>query len=196
MATIGYTTIGGSTDYDPLDYMEITGPFLKTGTETTSVMSAYIQAATVLNAPTRGVIYNDSSGTPGTLVTTSTEVIIVGGAATAWVDFPLPAVPTLTNGSSYWLGIWTGGVFGTSGWTNVAGTTAKFFFDTWADYATHRGIYVSGQTYSATNPAASPWPAGTNLNEKISIYATTSSGVAVGIPARVNMPAFVEIRPH
>jgi len=52
----------------------------------------------------RCAVYADASGTPGALLGGTTALANV---ATGWHDFPMTAPVTITNGSFYWLAIWS-----------------------------------------------------------------------------------------
>ena len=167
MATLGYTTNGASTDYDPQDYGQWAGPYTMPEDGTGVSMSLYATAKSSGNVVCRLAIFTDSSGVPGAQITNgiTPEITIAGGSGTALRTGTFTSGPTLTNGSKYWLLLWFG-----SGWASPAG----FKYDSPGGTQSY---YHGAYTYSSTGNAPNYPGSGTSSGEKISLYVTyTPSG--------------------
>jgi hypothetical protein len=115
----------------------------------------------------KAVIYADSSGSPGALLGTGTEVTIGASQAEGDVDFPFSPGVHLAAGL-YWLGIHSGATTGAYFWYDLAGgNPQKYNTDT----------YVGGAT--------DPFGAGTNDSGDATIYATYTPDVVDATPPAI-----------
>ncbi|WP_240669966.1 PQQ-dependent sugar dehydrogenase [Actinoplanes solisilvae] len=145
----GYDQVGGSVDYAEMNYMN--GSRFVTGAtgHTVGQMSVYLK--TVRAAPANQyqvAIYTDVSGSPGTLVASSSTGTLT---ANAWNSRPITA--TLAPNTAYWL------VYNTNGDNNMSYTTGAANQGAWSQPRTFG-------TWPSSFGTASRWTA------KFSIYAS------------------------
>ncbi len=157
MATFGFTSIGAPTASGT--GFNVGNPFVLPIDATVSKISLYVDTLSLGGADVVTGIYTQSAGNPGALVGYSDAAILSGGAAGAWVDFPLISGGVLTAGT-YYLCYLPDSVI------NVSIT---------ADPIVQRPYREPGYTSPPPNPYGSPDGTGTDT---ISIYATyTTSAV-------------------
>jgi hypothetical protein len=84
--------------------LDVSGPWTLSQTTSISQLRGYL-AGSSSAGKLRAVVYADSGGSPGGVVTTSNEVAVASGRAASWIAFALPAPVSLPAGS-YWLGYW------------------------------------------------------------------------------------------
>jgi hypothetical protein len=156
-STLGYTTVGGSTDFAPTGYLDVNGGFALASISTITDGKAYLDGGTAAGQ-LREVVYADAAGKPAaTPVAVSTETVEPAGAAAGWATFAFRG-ETLPAGT-YWIGFWIGG------WTAAA--HGHFYYDTVGSATS--SYYEGGHPYSATgNPPASTW--GSHIDERVSAY--------------------------
>jgi hypothetical protein len=105
--TFGKTNIGASTDAFAADRKRVNRYALSVAA-TVSKLSIYL-------APTEtsgeqvidGLIYADSSGSPGALLATSSQLTFKSTSTAGWYDLPFSSPPILAAGN-YWIGVITG----------------------------------------------------------------------------------------
>ena len=101
MATLGYTTVGGTGGGGVANQFEVAGPFTaaSSGTLTDMTFSGASNAGTV--HVTMGV-YNDSAGSPGTLLATSAEITVNNTTPQLWTG---AISGSIVSGQAYWIAI-------------------------------------------------------------------------------------------
>jgi hypothetical protein len=115
------------------------------------------------------VIYADSSGSPGALLATGTEVIYRGSVnGSGWLDLPFGSPVALTPGT-YWLGFITGTETEGMGYVYDKATGSRAY---------NVNTYASGPT--------NPFGTATRDSEQASLYATYAP--ASGPPANTSPP--------
>lgn len=140
-------------------------------------------SATSAGAKMKGVVYSDSGGAPGSLLSSGTEV--VGTTADVVATLPLVTPQALTGGTLYWVGYITDTNFGVR------------LSDTWsATGQTAANTYASGApvTAPAMSAANNPciWGVGTSpANNVMSINLTTPPVVTTNTPIGWNGSATV-----
>jgi hypothetical protein len=97
-------------------------------------------ATTSSGANFKPAIYADNSGSPGTLLSTGSQV--TGATALTAVTMPLTTVQSLTAGNSYWIGY-------------VTDTTLSMQRDDNSSFATNAG-YSASVTYTSAPPSTAP----------------------------------------
>jgi hypothetical protein len=165
--TIGNTNEGTLTDtmwyggawinacrFQAASNMTVTTMFAKVG-----AISGYYKCA----------IYTDSSGRPNQLLGSAAEV---SKPASGWQSFPLTTSVALTQGSYYWLAIWSDNTSGRVYYSNTAGALrwGKYSYGAWPDpisttggssltyciYATGTGATLTSITVVPANPNILP----------------------------------------
>jgi len=154
-STLGYTTIGATTDTDDSNSMNAT-KFTAGATGTISTLYAYV-SNTLSASPNNLAQMAIYSGTtaPTTLLASSASVTLTGGA---WNAFPINAV-NVTSGQTYWLAYNTNGL-------SISANNLQLDSGT-----TNQSIFTS-QTFGS-------WPAswtGTGQNIQCSVYAPIDTG--------------------
>ena len=99
--------IGNTNDGSLTDYLWSGGAWINAGRfQAASNVTVTTMQAKVSAVPGRYkcAIYTDNSGQPSRLLRSTVEVT---NPATGWQVFPLTAAVALTNGSYYWLAIWS-----------------------------------------------------------------------------------------
>ncbi|MGF7228986.1 MAG: beta strand repeat-containing protein [Candidatus Saccharibacteria bacterium] len=148
---MGYNTIGSSTDTNDQNSMNAT-KFTSSATGTLTQLNSYIATVdTTPNNKAQMAIYTDSSGSPGTLLASSSSITLT---ANSWNAFTIPAT-AITNGVTYWL------VYNTNSSSN-----SKNNFKFLAAGGTNQSKYVA-QTFG-TWPSS--WSGGTFDNAQASFY--------------------------
>lgn len=145
----------------------------------TSKVSAYLKGGPSASQKVKVVLYKDDghggnwfSGTPGTYVATSAEVVIASGAAAAWVDFTLAT--TLAAGN-YWVCLHTGS------------TTGQAYF-----YSDSNWFYSQrGHPDSYTDGAAATWSTASDTSTygAIAAYVTYTVVDATAPTCSITVPA-------
>jgi hypothetical protein len=97
-------------------------------------------ATTSSGANFKPAIYADNSGSPGTLLSTGSQV--TGATALTAVTMPLTTAQSLTAGTSYWIGY-------------VTDTTLSMQRDDNSSFATNAG-YSASVTYTSAPPSTTP----------------------------------------
>jgi hypothetical protein len=168
MPTFGNTVIGGTFSTQNPNFKGVNAAVL-TETGTVQKLSAYLQTPAAPTQALRGVIYNDSSGTPGTFVAVTTEVVVAGSSPPAWVDFVFSSPPTIPA-ATYQIGLWFGS----------AGGNIRYYFD-----ATATLNYNTTDTYSSSSNPVDPYGAASQASQLMSLYATytpASTGFSNTVP--------------
>lgn len=153
--TMGYNTIGTTTDADASNHVNAT-KFTASASGTVSTLYARI-GASVGSSPNnmaQMAIYSGTSN-PTTLLASSAAVTIT---ASSWVAFPISSV-SVTSGQTYWLAY------------NTNGTTTTVNNLVYHTGSTDQSRYIP-QTYGT-------WPAsytGTPQNFEFSVYALIDTG--------------------
>lgn len=157
---IGHGTVGGSTTVDKLRIRK----FTLSENGSVSKLSIYCDGSGsgTGSQVVKGVIYADSSGTPGAIVGGLTnEATVTDGQAAGEVDLTY-ASPVALSAGDYWLGAWFGANTNTIRWYNdgTTGATVRYWDD----------------DYDAP-PPADPYSSGSSSTTKYAIQATyTASG--------------------
>jgi hypothetical protein len=172
--TLGKTSIGASADSFAADRKRVNA-YTLSQPGTVSKLSIYLTPGGASGQQVlRGLIYADSGGAPGSLLSTSSELTFTSGQAAGWYDLPLPT-PLAAPAGRYWIGVITGAA------SNVAG----FRYDT-----------VSGsRDYNANSYSLGPSTTFGSFSadgEQMSVYATlatSSDTVAPSQPAALTASA-------
>lgn len=157
MGTFGKTTIGGSSNNDGVNFIDVSDYALGS-TQTITKLTLYLANGAATGLKIRCVIYDDSAGSPHNLKAVSSEVAIANGAAAAWVDFPLPSPVALTAGT-YWLGHWSG---------SSGGGSWQHFYDAGAS----SDLQFFANTYSSSINPTDPAPGTGQVAQHMSVYAS------------------------
>ncbi|MFZ0828415.1 MAG: Ig-like domain-containing protein, partial [Verrucomicrobiia bacterium] len=98
-------------------------------------------------------IYTDNSGLPNRLLLASGEV---SNPASGWQSFPLAASVTLTNGSYYWLAVWSDNANAQVYYSGNNGTLrwGQYNYGSWPDPISTSGGSSFNYCIYATGPAA------------------------------------------
>jgi|SRR5215471_1886380 len=183
---LGYNTIGAAAwDLDPVSYIQVSGPYTMTEDGTVTSVKGYLRSAAG-SAAGRFVIWKDGGGPNvqnATIVGTSDEYIVTDTSAGSWV--PANCGGSLTNGASYYVGIWFGA---------TSPESVQFRSDTPGGT---QGYYNQPFTYASTGDPSSPWPASSfSSTEKLSVYAiyTPAAVVPPGLAQQASKPNFIYMR--
>jgi formylglycine-generating enzyme required for sulfatase activity len=164
MATLGYTSVGASDSFGLAEnFVFAAGPY--TASENGTIDSVSVRTGSAVGI-TLGV-YNDSSGTPGTLVADS-----AGGTSTSGGWTTQAVSGSLVSGQAYWVA-WN---------TSVA---SDFKYDTPAS----QQIEFAASAYSAgTLPGSFPGSPTEVTNRQYSAYITYTPGGGGGpvVPVFMN----------
>jgi hypothetical protein len=152
-SVLGYNSIGGSTDSSNSNFINAT-KFTASSTGTITNLYAYVASPIGSNPNNQAQmgIYADNSGTPGTLLASSSSITLTGNTWNAFTISPL----SVTNGTVYWLAYNTNGTGSTQ--NNMRYTTGTTNQTRWVDQA------------FGTWPGS--WSGGTFSNSQFSMYAT------------------------
>jgi subtilisin family serine protease/fibronectin type 3 domain-containing protein len=154
--TFGKTNVGESTDSFLADRKRVSRYALSIAA-TVSKLSIYLApTGTSGEQVMKGLVYADSSGSPGALLATSAQLAFKSTNTAGWYDLTFAAPPVLAAGD-YWIGIITG----------TASHVAGFRYDSVAgsrDY--NQDVYTSGPT--------NPFGSFSTDAEQTSLYATYS----------------------
>jgi hypothetical protein len=161
--TFGKTTVGASTDPADTDWKRVDA-FTLNQAVSVSKLTIYLQRLAAGQQVLKGVIYADTSGTPGALLGVSSEVTFGTGAASGWLDLPFASSVVLQPGT-YWIGLIDGGT------TDIFGLRY--------DSVPNSGA-VAADTYS-DGPSNPFGPPNRIDGEQISVYATYSPAPAAPV---------------
>lgn len=104
MATLGYTTIGGTPLGPITDSTTLGSRFAATQSGTVTSIKVYTNIGAAGTATFRVAIFSNGGGnTIGTLIASSSPVNVTNTTA-QWVDVPISA--SITTGNEYWLFAW------------------------------------------------------------------------------------------
>lgn len=171
VSQFGKTTVGGSSGTVAADFKQVSK----------YVLSAELVAANVLvylsgGASTqvlKAVIYSDASGSPASLMTTSSEVTVGVSQAAGWVTCPVPFT-TLPAGT-YWIGFIAGATSG----------QASYRYDTVANQrAFNADTYSGGATATFGTPTVD--------SRELSVYVTDGGSFAAASEGSVSLSAASE----
>lgn len=105
---IGKSAIGASSATAAPGYYAVNKIVVSGATINVSKFTSYQRSAGTANSSLRAVIWNDSSGLPGSFVAITPEVTVPSTATTAaWYDFTFGSSVPLAAGT-YWIGWWLG----------------------------------------------------------------------------------------
>jgi hypothetical protein len=195
-ATLGNTNVGSTQDSDNSNYMNVTRFTMPNETGTAQSMSVYT-GTTIGASPNNQysmAIYADASGAPGSLIASTANGTLSGGA---WNTLPISA--TLSPNTTYWFAYNTNGTASNQNNTIVAaGSVGQMgwkaqAFGTWpASFGTPDGtsnfaasIYVtyaqSGGTTDTIAPTVPTSLTATAVSSSAINLAWTASTDAVGV---------------
>ncbi len=100
MATLGTTATDGTGSYAAINLLVVSGPYTAPTNGTLGSISMSVNSF-ASSTPIRGVVFNDSSGTPSTLVGATAEATITGNGVKT-----VSITGSLVSGHAYWLGFW------------------------------------------------------------------------------------------
>jgi hypothetical protein len=152
--TFGKTAIGGATDPADANYMRA-DTFNLGQAASVSKLTIYLQRLKKGQQVLKGIIYSDSSGSPGNLIAVSNQVTFGTSAASGWYDLPFAAPVSLSAGT-YWIGL-------------IDGTNTDVFGLAYDESTANSGA-VAPASYSSGPPNS--FMASRLDYEQISIYAT------------------------
>src|SRR5207247_843526 len=113
-AAFGKTTVGASSDSFLADRKRVNRYALATAGSVSKLSIYLARTSTSGQQVLKGVIYADSSGSPGALLGVSEQLTFTSTSSTGWYDLVFPS-PIKLAASNYWIGIITGAT------SNVAG---------------------------------------------------------------------------
>jgi RHS repeat-associated protein len=158
-AAVGTTTVGGSSDAFAADKKRVNGyTFGCTGS--ISKLSVYLSpTATSGTQVLKGVVYQDSSGQPGTLAGVSNQISFHSTDAAGWYDLTFPSGIAVSKGK-WWIGVITGATGGVAGFRYTTVANSRYY-----------------NTNSYTAGPSDPFGTGTAINdgEQMSLYATENT---------------------
>ncbi|HME03373.1 MAG TPA: S8 family serine peptidase [Solirubrobacteraceae bacterium] len=152
--TFGKTSVGGSSD-TLISERKRVNRYALTGPGSVTKLSIYLApTGTSGQQVLKGLIYADSSGTPGALLGVSEQLTFKSTNSAGWYDLVFSSPVKLTAGN-YWIGIMTGATGGIASfrWESVSGSRVY-----------NANPYSSGPT--------NPFGAATTDSEQTSLYAT------------------------
>jgi hypothetical protein len=115
-ATLGKTTLGTTWGGGFFANLDRANAYRLTEAGRISKLHVYLGPMSVRGSEfLRGVIYSDSNGSPGALLTTTRTLRFSNRSATRWYDLALPR-PLRARPGTYWLGILAGGKTGVAGY--------------------------------------------------------------------------------
>ncbi len=153
-ATFGTTTIGANSDpmlanRKRVNHYQLTQP------GTISNLSVYLEPTGTSGSQTiQGIIYTDNTGSPGTLLATSTELTFSSTQQAGWYDLTFATPITLPTGT-YWIGV-------------ITGNTSYIAAFRYSTATNSRAYNVNPYTNGPSTTFGTP----TTDNEQMSIYAT------------------------
>jgi subtilisin family serine protease len=156
--TFGTTSVGGLSDAFAPDRKRVNAYSLSQA-GSVSKLSVYLQPGTASgNADIEGVIYADSSGSPGALIATSSQLVFPSSGAAGWYDLPFASSPSLAAGR-YWIGVLTGGATHAAGYRYATVSASRLY---------NANLYASGPS--------SPFGSASTDSQQMSLYATYTPG--------------------
>lgn len=165
-STLGKTTIGTSSD-SLLVNRKRANRYSLTASGSVSKLSLYLSPTSNVGTETfRGLIYADSSGSPGRLLSESNELSFRSGSSARWYDLPF-ATPVSLQPGKYWIGF-------------ISGGDPRIATMRWDPVASNR-VY-NGDTYSDGPSDPFGTPGGTD-DEQMSLYATLNATQQSPTPA-------------
>jgi hypothetical protein len=169
-ATFGKTSLGASSDVYAANRKRVSR-YALTVEGTVSKLSMYLApTATAGQQVLEGLIYADSSGSPGALLATSTQLTFKSTNTAGWYDLPFASPLPLSPGNS-WIGVLTGG----------SGGVAGFRFDT---LTSSRDL--NSNTY--TSGPSNPFGTSSTDSEQTSLYATYTPVEKGSVPVNTAAP--------
>jgi iron transport multicopper oxidase len=169
-ATFGKTTVGASSDHFVAERKRV-NRYALPAAGSVSKLSIYLApGGTSGQQVLKGLIYADSSGSPGALLAVSEQLTYASTNATGWYDLKFSS-PVKLGVGSYWIGVMTGSTAGVTGFRfdSVSGSR---------DYNTN--TYASGPT--------NPFGSVTTDAEQMSLYATYTPTPTVPVPVNETPP--------
>jgi subtilisin family serine protease len=170
-STFGKVNVGAVSDRFASDRKRVNRYALTAG-GTVTKLSLYLQpTSTGGQQVMRGVIYADSSGSPGSLLAATNSLTFTSTSPAGWYDLTFPTPPHLAAGN-YWIGVLSGASYGVAGYRydSVSGSR---------DY--------NSNTYTAG--PSDPFGPFTADSQQMSLYATyTPSPPATSPPANTSLP--------
>jgi hypothetical protein len=157
-ATFGKTTVGASANQFVAERKRV-NRYALTSPGSVTKLSVYLAPGTASGTqPLKGVIYADSSGTPGALVATSEPMTYSSTQPAGWYDLVFAAPVKLAAGN-YWIGELSKASSGVAGYRYDVVTGARDF---------------NNDSY-ATGPS-NPFGAVSVDTQQMSLYATYTPG--------------------
>lgn len=151
----GYHVIGANVNANGGEYMLVSKEILSTSITITK-LACYVAGSTSGSEHIRAIVYTDSSGTPGSLVASGTDITaLTAGIGPLWFDLPFSSPVNLTA-ATYWIGYHFGqGAVG---------------FNRYSDTVTNNLAYLAGAfILGPVDPFGTP---GGFTNERLSVYGT------------------------
>jgi hypothetical protein len=169
-ATFGKTSVGASSDVYAANRKRVSR-YALTVEGTVSKLSMYLApTSTAGQQVLEGLIYADSSGSPGALLATSTQLTFKSTNTAGWYDLPFASPLTLSPGN-YWIGVITGGSGGVAGFRFDALTSSRDL---------NSNAYTSGPS--------NPFGASSTDSEQTSLYATYTPVEKGSVPVNTAAP--------
>jgi subtilisin family serine protease len=152
--TFGKTSVGASSDVAVADRKRV-NRYAVAGNVTVSKLSVYLQPTSTAGTQVlKGVIYADSSGTPGSLLAVSNQLTFASSNSAGWYDLTFPTAVNLPAGN-YWIGFISG----------ASSSVAGFRYD-----SVSGSRYLNSNTY--TSGPSNPFGSASTDSEQMSLYAT------------------------
>jgi hypothetical protein len=143
MAIAGYSTIGGSTDFNGTDQAGVGGPFTVGVGATITAFHIYLSnVGAGASASIRPLIYQDNAGEPGALIATLTEITLISADTTfSWRD--VTSLSVASPSAAIWLGFWSNNSAHRYVYDTPGGNPSRFD--------------SSYKVYSSSAPGVDPW---------------------------------------
>ena len=169
-ATLGKTTVGGSSDTFASERKRVNRYALATPGSVTKLSIYLAPTGTAGQQLLKGLIYGDSSGTPGALLGVSEALTFKSTNAAGWYELVFPSPVKLAAGN-YWIGVMTGAAANVAGFRYTSVTGSR-------DY--NANSYAAGPT--------NPFGTVTTDSEQTSLYATYTALAPIPPPASSAVP--------
>ncbi|HEY2398537.1 MAG TPA: choice-of-anchor D domain-containing protein [Solirubrobacteraceae bacterium] len=168
--TFGKTSVGGSSDSFLADRKRVSRYSLAAAGSVTKLSIDLAPTGTAGEQLLKGVLYADSSGSPGALVATSAQLAFKSTSAAGWYDLVFSPSVKLAAGN-YWIGMITGAASHVAGFRYDSVSAAR-------DY--NANTYTSGPS--------NPFGTASVDAEQASLYATYTPSPPSGVPTSTGVP--------
>jgi hypothetical protein len=163
-STFGKTSVGGSPDAFSANRKRVNKYPLSVAAKVSKLSVYLAPTSTSGQQVLEGIIYADSSGKPGALLATSSQLTFASTNSAGWYDLTFQTPISLAAGN-YWIGVITGG----------SGSVAGFRYD-----SVSGARDANANTYSSG--PSNPFGSFSTDSEQTSLYATYTTAAADTTP--------------